>query len=64
MTTARHHKGPHPDWIRALVVVFLEDIATALSNQNQFVAHSRGGGVCDRASQLPASAIDLTVAAD
>jgi hypothetical protein len=42
----------------------LEDVATTLSNQNQFVAHSGSGSVRDCAIQLPTRAEDLMAATD
>jgi len=42
----------------------LEDVATTLSNQNQFVTHSGSGSVRDCAIQLPARAKDLMAATD
>ena len=42
----------------------LQDVATTLSDQNQFVAHGGSGSVGDCPVQLPARAIDVTVAAD
>ncbi len=42
----------------------LEDVATTLSNQNQFVAHCGSGSVPDCAIQLPARAKDLMAATD
>ena len=44
--------------------VFLQDVATTLSDQNQFVAHGGSGSVGDCPVQLPARAADVTVAAD
>jgi hypothetical protein len=42
----------------------LQDVASALSNQDQFVAHGRSSCVTDRTIQLPSGAADLTVATD
>jgi hypothetical protein len=42
----------------------LQDVATTLSDQNQFVAHCGSGSVGYCPVQLPARAIDLPVALD
>ena len=42
----------------------LENLAIALRNQDQLVAHSGSRGIRDRAIQHPTGAIDLMVAAD
>jgi hypothetical protein len=47
-----------------LISSLLEDLAITLSNQDQFIAHSRSSGICDRAIQLPARASDLKAATD
>ena len=60
---AKDEQGPRPESDEGLFWV-LEDLATPLSNQNQFVAHRGSRSVCDRAIQLTARAIDVMAAAD
>jgi hypothetical protein len=43
---------------------FLEDVASALRNHDQLVAHRRRCGVADRPIQLPSRATHLTMATD
>ena len=58
-------KAPIRNRMRALLIqVFLQDVVTTLSNQNQLITHGGGGGVCNRAIQLPARPSDVTVATD
>ena len=60
---AKDEQGPRPESDEGLFWV-LEDLATPLSNQNQFVAHRGSRSICYRAIQLPARAIDVMAAAD
>ena len=55
----------HPDRMRALLVAsLLEDVAIALSNQDQFVAQGRSRSVADRTIQLSPRPTDLMVTTD
>ena len=60
---AKDQQGPRPESDEGLFWV-LEDLATPLSNQNQFVAHRGSRSICDPPIELPTRATDLTAAAD
>jgi hypothetical protein len=57
--------GSHPErgW-EPCQCPFLEHVAGALCDHDQFVAHRGRCGVADRAIQLPTRATDLTMATD
>lgn len=59
-----HDKGSHPQLDESPVgCEFLQDVASALSNHDQFVTHRRSRCVANRTIQLPTCAADLMVAA-
>ena len=58
-------KAPIRNRMRALPVAsLLQNVAVALRNHDQLIAHRRRCGVADRAIQLPTCATLLTMATD